>query len=133
MLQDKLIEDLRKEIETNKDIEDIVIFGSAARTNFQKYNDIDVLIIFRNQFNLSEKQSRLKNMEGIFNSKLNPLLNYGVPLTVNYGVPFVKESKYHIFYCKQKDLKIEHPLIRNIIRNRFSIKLFGNDESSRYN
>lgn len=119
MLQDKLLEDLKKELKTNKDIEDIAIFGSAARTNFQKYNDIDVLIVLKNAIDNNRKINLVNQLESKYNIKILPLFDYMsgfVPKIFNY---FSAKLPFHIFYTYNSELM--DPIIGNIKEEKISL------------
>lgn len=168
MARKDFIKVLKDKLERNSDLEDIIIFGSAARTNFQKFNDVDVLIIYKNDADLSEMPSSLKDIEELYDVKINPLLDYGTknpafnyggfkPILnyfsaknkeiifnyikgknpkFNYQSALLPKSKiegdlnyienktnpYHIFYCKEKDLKLKDDLGRKVVREKISIK-----------
>jgi predicted nucleotidyltransferase len=129
MLQSKLLDDLRKELKTNKDIEDIVVFGSAARTNFRRYNDIDVLFILRSSIERYKKTKFLEQVELKYNVKPTPLFNYISGLTpkpplktFNY---FSGKSPLHIFYTDNIDF--QKPEIGNIRDEKISVKYLDSD------
>ena len=135
MLQNKLISSLKKELEINKGLADIVIFGSAARTNFQKYNDIDLLIVFKNSVSSLNRAIIIENLEALHginiaplvkfsnpdNPFIKPILNYGPGLTLNYG-PRMPDSRYHTFYCKEKDLDLKDILGVKFVQEKISLR-----------
>lgn len=95
------IEILQHELKRNQDLEDIIIFGSAARTNFQKFNDIDILIVFQNYVDLSEMPSSLKDIEEFCDVKISPLLDYGGKNPV-FNYIGVKEKGFNYISGKSK-------------------------------
>jgi len=130
MLQDELLKTLKTELETNKGIEDIVIFGSAARTNFQQYNDIDILIVFKDALNLDQQKNLISNLEKRYNIRSRPVLDYILNKTskkpvLNYILNY--DPFYDISYCKQKDLGIDHIFFKNIKEDNISLKESSNE------
>lgn len=138
MLHNKLFEDLKKELEHNRDIEDIVVFGSVARTNFRQYDDIDILVVYKDTTNLPEKPDYLRTLGIIYGVGIDPLfIKQGFRSEFNY-LPFStsrsRESfsggqqfefpEYHVFYCKNSEMNPQHPSIKNknIFKEAISIK-----------
>ena len=52
-------------LEEVKDIDSIIIYGSAIQTNYKKYNDVDVLVIVKKKFwkKLGEKYRRIMEIK----------------------------------------------------------------------
>jgi len=50
-----------------KDVQAIVIYGSAIQTNYKKYNDIDILIVIQNKIGLKEKYKKIIEIKKILN------------------------------------------------------------------
>src|SRR3989344_1991707 len=48
-----------------KDVQAIIIFGSAMQTNYKDYNDIDILIAIKNKINLKEKYIKIIEIKKI--------------------------------------------------------------------
>ena len=122
MLQEKFLIDLSKELRKNNEIQDIIVFGSAARTNFKRYHDIDVLISFKNLPHNKKKPFCLRKLEKSLRFNSMPLVenncsNYMPSLVkLNHALPSDESVKYHVFYCEKDDLRIQHKLIDNICK-----------------
>lgn len=124
MLQDKLIDGLKTELGTNKDIEDIVIFGSAARTKFQNYNDIDVLVVFRNDLNEGKVNSYVNELKIKYGIAARELFNYIENKNPVRVFNYIENRflPYHVFYCKEKEMKLRDSSGKEFIREAISIK-----------
>ena len=48
-----------------KDVQAIVIYGSAIQTNYKEYNDIDILIVTKNKISLKEKYQKIIEIKKI--------------------------------------------------------------------
>ncbi|MBI2003947.1 nucleotidyltransferase domain-containing protein [Candidatus Pacearchaeota archaeon] len=48
-----------------KDVQAIVIYGSAIQTNYKDYKDIDILIVIKNKINLKEKYRKIIEIKKI--------------------------------------------------------------------
>ncbi|MDO8622882.1 MAG: nucleotidyltransferase domain-containing protein [archaeon] len=48
-----------------KDVQAIIIYGSAIQTNYQEYNDIDILIVTKNKIILQEKYQKIIEIKKI--------------------------------------------------------------------
>jgi len=83
---------LKEEFKNNPDIADILIFGSAARTNFEKYNDIDVLIVTKNPSNIMDELRKKLDANYISNE------NFESDYWAGFSKKIRNKSKYHIFY-----------------------------------
>ena len=111
----------------NKNVEDVtkmvVVFGSAAKYNFEKgkFNDVDIAVIFKNDVTPEE----IKLAQDYFKKKhslnLNSLVKgYGPSIKIQYG-PSLGDpvGGYHSFYCKENELGIKDkqgvPFIQNHI------------------
>ena len=59
-------EKIRKIIFRNiKDVQAIIIYGSAIQTNYKDYNDIDILIAIKNKMNFKEKYRKIIEIKKI--------------------------------------------------------------------
>ena len=99
-----------------KGIDDVVLFGSVARSESTNYSDIDLLVVFTDYppriYNLYANLSKRVNAV-----KIEPLLKYG---SVRYG-KLNATNGAHILYCKSDDLQNSHPIINNIGKDGISL------------
>jgi predicted nucleotidyltransferase len=103
-------------------IDDVILFGSVARSEFTSYSDIDLLVVFNNYpptpiYNLYANLS--KKVDVI---KIESLIKYG---SIKYGA--IKYGKLnsantvHILYCQNDALQNNHPIINNIDKDGISL------------
>ena len=129
MLEETVLEGLKRELGRDANVADIVIFGSAARTRFSRYNDIDLLVILRDHAPLQPIGLRLSSVEELRDVDFGSLFDYGTPCSL----PWPKaRSQYHGFYCTEDDLKKDHPIARNVVRDMISVRALPDAESRRY-
>ena len=50
-----------------KDVQAIILYGSAIQTNYKEYNDIDILIAIKNKINFKEKYRKIIEIKKILN------------------------------------------------------------------
>ncbi len=48
-----------------KDVQAIVIYGSAIQTNYKEYNDIDILVVTKNRISIKEKYKKIIEIKRI--------------------------------------------------------------------
>jgi len=68
----KSIENRIKKIisENIKSPEAIVIYGSAVQTNYEDYNDIDILVVTKNKIPQNEKYKKIRELKNLLDSEL---------------------------------------------------------------
>jgi len=114
---------LKEEFKNNPDIADILIFGSAARTNFEKYNDIDVLVIFKNK-PLDQRSYNIPYIKD-YMPKFPHISDYlpKVPMPhVKDYLPYRLSDKLHLFQCSLQEYNNSHEILKNIRKDAISLE-----------
>lgn len=89
-------------LENIKDVQAIVIYGSAIQTNYREYNDVDILVVTKNKINLKEKYKKIIEIKKILN-------RYQIKSDIEiYDKKTIKQNYYHspslIYQLKDKKL-----------------------------